>query len=434
MTKCRLCLNETGSNYLLMIDPIDSKLLNISITEALWRVFSINLKGSPCYPHRVCLECHTQIVAAFNLKSVILKVNEQFEREINPLEDNESVEELKQLNEIKKEQESDESDEEPIRIKRKIKQESTLDINADLVEVQLTVINSKEYKHQHQSPKKYYKSYNQDKEKRKSESVKKKICKKCHFNADCLLTLMKHIDDSKQNCSDYYEPTKECYICHKKFMLDVKKREHVRRDHHDYVMKDCPHCIRARLKTSTAYELHVRQHFAQPDYLCVILIYFFLYYYKLLFLFYLIQTNCGKGFFKKELYELHMRHHDDNFWMYCDLCEYKCKIKNSMSIHLKHHLDIRPYVCDKCSKSFHKSNALSQHIFQVHKTTNKGCYRCEKCNYCFLHRRDIIRHNVYCEGQSKNPVNCPRVKYSDLDPNCVIKELLDDESHVKNAE
>lgn len=39
----------------------------------------------------------------------------------------------------------------------------------------------------------------------------------------------------------------------------------------------------------------------------------------------------------------------------------------------------------------------------------------------------ILRHNVYCEGQSKNPINCPRVKFCDLDPNCVIKELLDDE-------
>jgi KRAB domain-containing zinc finger protein len=254
------------------------------------------------------------------------------------------------------------------------------------------------------SPRKKAKSKSKVKDPKRLEN---RTCKKCKFIADSVLELLKHVDDSKINCSEFYAPTYVCYICMKKFMLDVKKREHVRRDHIEYASKDCPHCIRSRLKTSTAYELHVRQHFAQPDFLC---------------------TSCGKGFFKKELYDLHMRSHDDNFWLYCDHCEYKSKAKCLMTTHLKHHFGIRPFVCDKCSKPFHKSNALNQHMFQVHKTTNKGCYRCEKCDYCFLHRRDIIRHNVYCEGQSKNPVNCPRVRFAELDPACVIKELLDDEN------
>lgn len=296
----------------------------------------------------------------------------------------------------------------PIPVKSSLKRKAKIEIKkemyeeeeaSNLLEVQLTEMDEK--------PVRAKRKYKTKSKNNPPKNIENRTCKKCKFIADSALDLLKHVDDSKDNCSDCYEPTYECYICRKKFMLDVKKREHVRRDHVDYASKDCPHCIRARLKTSTAYELHVRQHFAQPDYLCV---------------------NCGKGFFKKELYDLHMRQHDDNFWLFCDHCAYRCKIKSLMTTHLKHHFGIRPFVCDKCSKPFHKSNALNQHIFQVHKTTNKGCYRCEKCDYCFLHRRDIIRHNVYCEGQSKNPINCPRVRFSELDPSCVIKELLNDES------
>lgn len=171
------------------------------------------------------------------------------------------------IDQIKIEKEDDEEeDDEPLRTsRRRIKHEPL----GDLVEVQLTEFE------QQQPAKRSYKRWSDDAEKPKKKSDKnlhksdKKVCKKCHFTADSVLILLKHIDDSKQNCSDYYEPTKECYICHRRFMLDVKKREHVRRDHLDYTSKDCPHCIRSRLKTPTAYELHVRQHFAQPDFLCV---------------------------------------------------------------------------------------------------------------------------------------------------------------------
>lgn len=180
------------------------------------------------------------------------------------------------IDQIKIEKEDYDEDDEPLRTsKRKIKHEPLGDAN--LLEVQLT-----EFDQPTRSEKRSYKRWSDDVEKPKKKSDKnlhksdKKICKKCHFVADSVLILLKHIDDSKQKCSDYYEPTKECYICHRKFMLDVKKREHVRRDHIDYTSKDCPHCIRSRLKTPTAYELHVRQHFAQPDFLCVSFVRFFL--------------------------------------------------------------------------------------------------------------------------------------------------------------
>lgn len=392
-------------------DTISSE---ITIADALASTLGMKFNDPISYPQKVCTNCYNQVVTSFNFKNNIQSVNENL-REIfnerkslkkrvsnmapsfNEGEISNFFEDTNIMDQIKREKVEDDSEDEIVSPrKRKVKHEPIEDIQSQFLEVELReVVDRRSYT----SKRKY--------EKCSQQKVGKKICKKCNFMADSILVLLKHIDDSKKNCSEFYEPTKECYICHKKFMLDVKKREHVRRDHLDYALKDCPHCIRSRLKTATAYELHVRQHFAQPDFLC---------------------TSCGKGFFKKELYEMHMRHHDPDFFLLCDLCPYKCKIKNSMSIHLKHHFDIRPYVCDKCCKSFHKSNALTQHIFQVHKTTNKGCYKCAKCFYCFLHRRDIIRHNVYCEGQSKNPINCPRVKFSDLDPNCVIKELLEDDN------
>jgi hypothetical protein len=61
----------------------------------------------------------------------------------------------------------------------------------------------------------------------KIKKISSNNCKKCSFVAEHHLGLLHHIDSSTENCINWYEPTKECSICHKKFMLETTKKNHI---------------------------------------------------------------------------------------------------------------------------------------------------------------------------------------------------------------
>jgi hypothetical protein len=205
----------------------------------------------------------------------------------------------------------------------------------------------------------------QKQEERQKELNRNKTCKKCDFIADNMLELHRHIDDSKDGCSELYNPKKECFICHKKFMLLVKKYEHVKKDHQDCFLRDCHLCLKSKLKNPVTYEKHLSRHYRSPDFVC---------------------NHCGKEFYKKESWEIHMLNHDENYWIVCDLCGYKCKTKCSLKIHMIYHLQIKTAVCEYCSKSFTSGPVLRKHHFQHHKIFPKRYNRCIKCDFCFLYR------------------------------------------------
>lgn len=243
------------------------------------------------------------------------------------------------------------------------------------------------------------------KKKEKSASLARRQCKKCGFMARRPVELHQHVDDSTLNCIELYEPTRKCFICFRRFLLNSKKTEHVVMDHADYVDRDCPHCIRQDIKNPVSYEAHIMQHCSKQKFLC---------------------ANCGKGFHKKRLYDLHMREYDEDYWIYCDHCDYKCKDKFKIVDHVNRaHIQIKTFVCEKCSKSFTCKLMLDQHMFALHFTCEKGVYYCKKCKFCFKLRREFAKHIKSCTGEDKNPFGLRRIKRSDLDKNCEIKKFIE---------
>lgn len=105
--------------------------------------------------------------------------------------------------------------------------------------------------------------------KMRAEKLPHQKCKKCNFEARRLLELLRHIDESEEGCSDVYNPTKECYICHKKFMLHTMKIKHIEKDHVDLDNTDCNYCETRNIRNIVAFEKHLRDHFEPPEFGCV---------------------------------------------------------------------------------------------------------------------------------------------------------------------
>jgi hypothetical protein len=105
--------------------------------------------------------------------------------------------------------------------------------------------------------------------KMRAEKFPHQKCKKCKFEAKRLLELLKHIDESSEGCCELYNPTKECYICHKKFMLHTMKVKHIEKDHSNLDNTDCNYCEVREIGNVVLYEKHLRDHFEPPEFFCV---------------------------------------------------------------------------------------------------------------------------------------------------------------------
>lgn len=105
--------------------------------------------------------------------------------------------------------------------------------------------------------------------KMRAEKFPHQKCKKCKFEAKRLLELLKHIDESSEGCCEVYNPTKECYICHRKFMLHSMKVKHIEKDHENLDSTDCNYCETRDIGNVVLYEKHLRDHFEPPEFSCV---------------------------------------------------------------------------------------------------------------------------------------------------------------------
>lgn len=404
MKKCRICLNASGINH-----PLDRTLPKSTVTlhTALIETFDIKLKNNWNFPTTICSRCYNLTVSSYLFKQEIIKNEIQLEEMMN-------CESIKKSNfVVKKESEieicnqkifAEPFDHENGGFINEIKQEP--------FDVQYTPSSKEEDLKDSNTSDSFdlNQTVPRDKRRKRSNSKssnKEKKCLKCGFLATRVIGLWHHIETSERKCSDFYDPPHKCYICDMKFMIKSSLNRHFKNDHADYVMKDCPYCVRGSMKTALNYNTHVRTHFEAPNHIC---------------------PHCGKGFFRLTDFNVHMKIYDESYFVYCDLCEYKCKSKHSLKNHLHQHLKIGSYVCRLCSKTFIKSSRLTEHLFRNHQTTNnKSCYRCVDCDFVFMSRRDHQRHKLHCSNP-KNPLSLRRVKYKDLDPNVLVRDVLRDES------
>lgn len=431
MKKCRLCLNVNGRNK----RQLDQTLPNSSVTlhTAIKETFDIFLKIKWNCPSSICSRCFNLTFSSYLFKQEIMKNGSELEKMLNE-KTIESPQKIAKSPDRKlkfaRQLFPTEPEAPPVKLKQKNCNQNqlifaeTLDHeNDDMSEIKQEPMDVQDFlssEEEEEEDTKISKSPASDlipkvskekglkKGKKMKTSISDKTCKKCGFIASRPINLWQHIDTSQKNCSDLYDPPHNCYICGKrKFMIKSKAIEHFERDHGDYIMKDCPYCVRGNLKSALNYNNHVKTHFEAPKFVC---------------------PNCGKGFFRTTDFTVHMRIYDESCIVYCDLCDYKCKSKHSLKHHLHQHLKIGTYACKLCPKTFIKSSRLTEHLFRNHQTTNnKTCYRCVDCDFVFMSRRDHQRHKLHC-GNPKNPLSLRRVKYKDLDKNVPVRDVLRDES------
>lgn len=230
-----------------------------------------------------------------------------------------------------------------------------------------------------------------------------RTCKKCGFSASRRIFLLHHLDDSKLNCSDLYEPKHKCYLCSRKFMLLRKMNDHFEHIHADFTSKDCPHCDEKDVKTAITYNYHLSTHFEPLKFICKI---------------------CGMGYHNRHSYDVHLRRHDTSYLLYCDHCPYKSRDKCKIFKHLQRHLKDVSFTCEKCSKSFFNQENLRNHLFVAHQINEKTSYHCLKCDFVFMSQKDHQKHKPFCNDKDKKSDEyIRRVEYKNLSPNCVVEVL-----------
>lgn len=142
---------------------------------------------------------------------------------------------------------------------------------------------------------------------------------------------------------------------------------------------------------------------------------------------FLLQNQCGKGYYKAEHLYLHLQLHDKNFWRQCDHCDFKTKSRNTISSHVQRHFkeSNRRYMCSQCPKSFAINGELKKHTFLLHKQSDKGCYYCTGCEFCFLFKSEYKQHVDKCNGPTgkKWPIHSTRIRRVDVHKDCQILQL-----------
>ncbi|XP_018584729.1 chromosome alignment-maintaining phosphoprotein 1-like [Scleropages formosus] len=81
---------------------------------------------------------------------------------------------------------------------------------------------------------------------------------------------------------------------------------------------------------------------------------------------------------------------------YCNICNWRVKMKGFMLHHVSKKHDIpKPYVCKECNKSFLLESILNSHISMFHK---QGIYQCPYCSFKTNFLRGIRRHLNHCSS------------------------------------
>lgn len=81
---------------------------------------------------------------------------------------------------------------------------------------------------------------------------------------------------------------------------------------------------------------------------------------------------------------------------YCNICNWRVKMKGFMLQHVSKKHDIpKPYICKECDKSFLLESILNSHISLFHK---QGIYQCPYCSFKSNFLRGIRRHLNHCSS------------------------------------
>ena len=105
-------------------------------------------------------------------------------------------------------------------------------------------------------------------------------------------------------------------------------------------------------------------------------------------------TFCGKDFVEKGELTRHLLVHKKvrEKVIKCSLCEHSTDTPGNMSKHMKSHFpDEKTLKCDICGKLFGNKAHLERHL-QIHNSSLKKKFSCEKCSQSFLEKYNLKQH------------------------------------------
>lgn len=134
-------------------------------------------------------------------------------------------------------------------------------------------------------------------------------------------------------------------------------------------------------------------------------------------------SACCKTFATKAAYEDHMKRHEEQGAIMCDICG-KSKfgfrkasvaiistlaffsaftMQNTLKIHMRIHSGERPFLCSECGKSFSTNIRLQEHV-RRHKGQRR--HECPICNKQFYEKTELKKHSYIHSSDKVFSLNC----------------------------
>lgn len=102
-------------------------------------------------------------------------------------------------------------------------------------------------------------------------------------------------------------------------------------------------------------------------------------------------TGCGKGYYKKDMFQYHMKMHLGIKDVFCSICGKGFVSNGVLRVHQRVHSGERPYQCDYCQKNYAHHTDLKRHRVSH---TKDYPYKCSfvGCTNGYIRKADFMAH------------------------------------------
>ncbi|XP_043482655.1 zinc finger protein 652-like isoform X11 [Leptopilina heterotoma] len=215
-------------------------------------------------------------------------------------------------------------------------------------------------------------------------------CDQCDKKFSKRFQLGRHRTAHKLNITEILKPKKKyekrCPLCHKRFRSPETFQKHMEESNPDHRDVECDYCKKI-YKSRRTLIMHIKQH--EEKLICHI---------------------CGATRASVGSMTMHIRRHNKDYNVFCDLCNKGFYHKAELRLHLFHgHTDrlaIRPFICQFCGNSYRSSDYLKIHVNSVHLYANeykRKRYKCELCNFDTHLLKCLTNHKKMHTGENLIP-------------------------------
>ncbi len=102
-------------------------------------------------------------------------------------------------------------------------------------------------------------------------------------------------------------------------------------------------------------------------------------------------TVCGRTFMSKNALNVHVKKHNSDFKLTCEICERGFLYKSQLEAHMNRHYGIRPFECAFCGRKYFNSGDLARHVAACGQEKSEHCDLCSKSFACKKYLREHIK-------------------------------------------